>query len=223
MRGPHRGPGRQGRCLPVLQELSPRGDRADPDARMGARLRARVAAAIRQATVVNRLVSDPRPQARRRGTRAIPSPRLACVFHRHRHLRQLGCGRGRRPPKGLIPRRKGAFDGLAGTYSARWQPARRADAPDRDGPGSDGWHELAVANPAFLLERLGSECTDLQGLRELTVNGLDAINAWGLSLAAGSCGTGTGCGSTPRAAACASCRSSNTGTGMTAGQLRRYN
>lgn len=28
---------------------------------------------------------------------------------------------------------------------------------------ADGWHELAVANPTFLLERLGSECTDLQG------------------------------------------------------------
>jgi hypothetical protein len=28
------------------------------------------------------------------------------------------------------------------------------------------WHELSVANPTFLLERLGSECTDLQGLRE---------------------------------------------------------
>jgi hypothetical protein len=41
----------------------------------------------------------------------------------------------------------------------------------------DGWHELSVANPTFLLERLGSECTDLQGLRELTVNGLDAVNA----------------------------------------------
>jgi len=39
----------------------------------------------------------------------------------------------------------------------------------------DGWHELSVANPTFLLERLGSECTDLQGLRELTVNGLEAI------------------------------------------------
>jgi hypothetical protein len=43
----------------------------------------------------------------------------------------------------------------------------------------DGWHELAVANPTFLLERLGSECTDLQALRELTVNGLDAIAALG--------------------------------------------
>ena len=59
------------------------------------------------------------------------------------------------------------------------QPAQRADAPDRDAPSPDGWHELTVANPTFLLERLGSECTDLQGLRELTVNGLDAINAHG--------------------------------------------
>ena len=71
----------------------------------------------------------------------------------------------------------------------------------------DGWHELAVANPTFLLERLGSECTDLQGLRELTVNGLDAIAALGDQPAAGSCGTSTGVGSTPRAAGCASCPS----------------
>jgi len=50
-----------------------------------------------------------------------------------------------------------------------------------EGPAvaADGWHELAVANPTFLLERLGSECTDLQGLRELIVNGLDAIAALG--------------------------------------------
>jgi len=58
------------------------------------------------------------------------------------------------------------------------QPAQRAaDAAGGATGDSDGWHELAVANPTFLLERLGSECTDLQGLRELTVNGLDAIDA----------------------------------------------
>ena len=52
------------------------------------------------------------------------------------------------------------------------------DAPrGREISEPDGWHELAVANPTFLLERLGSECTDVQGLRELTVNGLDAIAA----------------------------------------------
>ena len=47
-----------------------------------------------------------------------------------------------------------------------------------DAAAVDGWHELSVANPTFLLERLGSECTDLQGLRELTV-GIDAIAALG--------------------------------------------
>ena len=52
-------------------------------------------------------------------------------------------------------------------------------AADHDTTVIDDWHELSVANPAFLLERLGSECTDLQGLRELTVNGLDAIAALG--------------------------------------------
>ena len=56
----------------------------------------------------------------------------------------------------------------------------QSEGPDnRDAGDVDGWHELAVANPTFLLERLGSECTDLQGLRELTVNGLDAIAALG--------------------------------------------
>jgi hypothetical protein len=60
------------------------------------------------------------------------------------------------------------------------QPAQRADAPDRGAHGPEGWHELAVANPTFpLVDRLGSECTDLQGPRERTVNGLDAINAQG--------------------------------------------
>jgi hypothetical protein len=58
-------------------------------------------------------------------------------------------------------------------------PADRHAAPERDAADSADWHELAVANPTFLLERLGSECTDLQGLRELTVNGLDAITAQG--------------------------------------------
>jgi hypothetical protein len=50
------------------------------------------------------------------------------------------------------------------------------------GEAVDGWHELSVANPTFLLERLGSECTDLQGLRELTINGLNAIAGLGDTL-----------------------------------------
>jgi hypothetical protein len=48
---------------------------------------------------------------------------------------------------------------------------------DPQAAAADDWHELSVVNPTFLRERLGSECTDLQGLRELTVNGLDAIAA----------------------------------------------
>lgn len=39
--------------------------------------------------------------------------------------------------------------------------------------------ELQVANPSFLVEKLGAECGDLQGLRELTVNGIEAIQALG--------------------------------------------
>jgi hypothetical protein len=57
------------------------------------------------------------------------------------------------------------------------QLASGNDQADRDERGADCWRDLAVANPAFLLERLGSECGDLQFLRELTVNGLDAIAA----------------------------------------------
>ena len=57
--------------------------------------------------------------------------------------------------------------------------SQRNHAADADTAVIDDWHELSVANPTFLLERLGSECTDLQALRELTVNGLDAIAALG--------------------------------------------
>jgi len=57
------------------------------------------------------------------------------------------------------------------------QFSQRPHQADHAATAVDGWHELSVANPTFLLERLGTECTDLQGLRELTVNGLDAINA----------------------------------------------
>src|SRR5271167_4982308 len=66
-----------------------------------------------------------------------------------------------------------------GTCQARMpkQLADRNEPDDRDARRDDGWQDLAVANPTFLLERLGAECGDLQFLRELTVNGLDAIAA----------------------------------------------
>ena len=101
MRRPNHRARRQGRRLRVLQELPSRGDRADPHARLGARRDARMAPAIRQATLVNRLVSDSRTQARRRGTQAIPSPRLAGAVDRHRHLRVLACSSHRRVPRRL--------------------------------------------------------------------------------------------------------------------------
>ncbi|MGI8571658.1 MAG: hypothetical protein ACR2L9_03380 [Solirubrobacteraceae bacterium] len=53
----------------------------------------------------------------------------------------------------------------------------RAPAPAR-ASGGDAWRELEVANPTFLLEKL-VPTTDLQGLRELTVNGFEAIAALG--------------------------------------------
>jgi Histidine kinase-, DNA gyrase B-, and HSP90-like ATPase len=102
-------------------------------------------------------------------------------------------------------------------------PAQRADALDLDTLGRDGWHELAVANPTFLLERLGSECTDLQGLRELTVNGLDAVNAHGGSVAGGRVVWDLdwlrfdASGGRVRKLSV-----TDTGTGMTAEQLHRY-
>jgi hypothetical protein len=37
--------------------------------------------------------------------------------------------------------------------------AERPGAANVDVAAADGWHEPAVANPTFLLERLGSECT----------------------------------------------------------------
>jgi len=66
-----------------------------------------------------------------------------------------------------------------------------------------GWHELQVANPSFLVEKLGADCTDLQGLRELTVNGLEAMAR---APAGGSSGISTGSASTGPAAGCGSCR-----------------
>ena len=34
-----------------------------------------------------------------------------------------------------------------------------------------------LANPSFLVEKLGAECSDTHGLRELTVNAIEAIAA----------------------------------------------
>jgi hypothetical protein len=100
--------------------------------------------------------------------------------------------------------------------------AQRAGAGDGQVASPDGWHELAVANPTFLLERLGSECTDLQGRRELTVNGLDAIAAlgadasgrvvWDLDWERFDASGGR----------VRKLSVTDTGTGMTAGQLRYY-
>ena len=100
--------------------------------------------------------------------------------------------------------------------------AELAGGADGHVAASDGWHELAVANPTFLLERLGSECTDVQGLRELTVNGLDAIAAlgadrngrvvWDLDWERFDASGGR----------VRKLSVIDTGTGMTAGQLRYY-
>jgi len=102
------------------------------------------------------------------------------------------------------------------------QFSQRPHQADHAATAVDGWHELSVANPTFLLERLGSECTDLQGLRELTVNGLDAIAglgdravgrvAWDLDWQRFDASGGR----------VRKLSVTDTGTGMTAEQLRQY-
>jgi hypothetical protein len=52
-------------------------------------------------------------------------------------------------------------------------------ADSRPSAAVDGFAELEVANASFFVEKLGGECSDLQGLRELTVNGIEAIAALG--------------------------------------------
>jgi hypothetical protein len=42
------------------------------------------------------------------------------------------------------------------------QLADHNDPDDREERSDDGWQDLAVANPTFVLERLGGECGDLQ-------------------------------------------------------------
>jgi hypothetical protein len=47
----------------------------------------------------------------------------------------------------------------------------QTDEVRRPASAVDGFAELEVADPSFVVEKLGGECGDLQGLRELTVNG----------------------------------------------------
>jgi len=85
---------------------------------MGARLHARVAPAIRQATLVNRLVSHARRPARRRSTQTLARRGLARTLHSRRPLRELDRGFGRRLPGELIRQQRGAFAGRPGTCIA---------------------------------------------------------------------------------------------------------
>ena len=120
MRCPNHCARRQRRRIRVLQKLPSRGDRADPHARLGTRRDARMASAIRQAAIVNRLVSDARPETWRRGTRAVPSSRLAGGVDRNRYLRVLAGGSHRRVPRRLtgvgLP---GPSAEMPGTYQTR--------------------------------------------------------------------------------------------------------
>ena len=71
----------------------------------------------------------------------------------------------------------------------------------------DGFDELEVANASFFIDKLGGECGDLQGLRELTINGTEAIAALAPARAAVWSGTSTGSALTAARGASASCRS----------------
>ncbi len=58
----------------------------------------------------------------------------------------------------------------------------RPAAGEPEGIGAtaaDDFAELDVANASFFVEKLGAECGDLQALRELTMNGIQAIAALG--------------------------------------------
>ena len=113
-----------------------------------------MAPAIRQGPVVNRLVSDARPQTRRRGTRAILSSRLAGAVDRHRHLRILARRSRRRVPGRLTDSAARRAIGRAARYLQDEVPAQlpqRDHVADRDATAVDDWHELSVANPTFLL------------------------------------------------------------------------
>jgi hypothetical protein len=100
--------------------------------------------------------------------------------------------------------------------------SQRNHAADADTAVIDDWHELSVANPTFLLERLGSECTDLQGLRELTVNGLDAIAALGDRAGGRVVWDMDWLRFDASAGRVRKLSVTDTGTGMTPEQLRRY-
>ena len=118
-----------------------------------------------------------RTHARRRGGEALKRLRTG-IGRRPRRSSTCtppGRRRGPTPSQTTEPKREGACAARPGTCPARMAEhlANHDEPPERD----DGWQDLAVANPTFLLERLGSECGDLQFLRELTVNGLDAIAA----------------------------------------------
>jgi hypothetical protein len=133
-----------------------RADRAYADARVGPRRDARMAGALRHATLINRLVtharspggealSDSKPKT---GRPLRPSSTSPCPGRRHTQThsptadgqRLLGAiGRDARYLPNEVPRRL-------------LQPNHLAD---RDDAAVDDWHELSVANPTFLLVILG--------------------------------------------------------------------
>ena len=225
VRGPNHRARRQGRCLRVLQGLPSRGDRDDPHARLGARRDARLAPAIRQATLVNRLVSHTRRPARRRGTQTLARWGLAATLHGHRHVRDLGCGLGRRPFREVIrPRKGGAFPGRPGTYVAGWQRCPLS-APTLS-TATTRVRTAGTSSPSRTPRSCSSAsqrmCTDLQGLRELTANGLDAINAHGPAASGRIVWDMDWLRFDASGGRVRKLSVTDTGTGMTAEQLHRY-
>ena len=103
-----------------LGALPSRGDRANANARVGTRRDARMARALWQPALVNRLVPHARTQAWRRSAQTTQGRRLAAAVHGHRPVRHLGGGPGRRVP--LIA--EGALHQLAARRAAREHQVR---------------------------------------------------------------------------------------------------
>jgi hypothetical protein len=68
---------------------------------------------------------------------------------------------------------------LFGTWAQARAHASRCPPRARAQGSHDAFDELAVANESFFIDKFGAECSDLQGLRELTINGMKAIASHG--------------------------------------------
>ena len=90
--------GGKGDAYEFCKRCHPGGDRADPDAGVGARRDGHLASAVRESAVVDGLVSHSRATAGWRGVETLARPGLAGALDGHRPVRHLGGGAVRRLP-----------------------------------------------------------------------------------------------------------------------------